>query len=215
MKTTSLIYFLLLVLFSCNNLKKKTEKAPSNDTVKKELTSYNYAYEGDLERTYIKHRIMGLKEELEVYNSSNNENDENTIIFQEETEAEILQLNKDYQAIPLIKKGILPIIPPPPPPPPVPCLCFDVFNRLNKIVATNTSVTLSATLTDSNGKKIFATTDIEPQSIPNSELVVFNLNTELEKFTGEGYLTIEKTLKDETKKSYTVSVNIHPMENNR
>lgn len=211
MKTTPLIYLLLLVFISCNNIKKETDK----DAIKKELTSYNYVYEGDLERTYIKHRIMGLKEELEVYDPSNPENNENTIAFQAETEAEILQLNKDYQAIRIIKKGILPIIPPPPPPPPVPCLCFDVFNRLNKIVTTNNIVTLSATLTDTNGKKIFATLGINPQPITHSDLVVFDLNTDLEKFTDEGYLTIEKTLKDTTKKSYTVSVNVHPIENNR
>lgn len=215
MKTNPLIYLFLLVFISCNDIKKETEKDTDSNTIKKELTSYNYVYEGDLERAHIKHRIVGLKEEYEVLSatSPNDQEYEHSIVTREEIESEIFKLTKEYDTLKLVQKGILPIIPPPPPPPPVPCLCFDVFNKLNKIVSTNDITLLSITLTDTDGKKVFSTLDIKPQPIIGSKLVIFELNTDLEKFTNEGYLTIEKTMKNDTKKTYDVSVNVHPIEN--
>lgn len=200
--TLIVLYFLV---FAC----KDNANLPSNEN---EITATNYTYEGDLYRFYLESEITTLEEDIDLWeqlgpNDPGYDEAQTNITSAQEEIATYNNIIENTNTSALI---VLPI--PPPPPPPVPCICHSFFKGLNQILTNNDISQITATLTDLNNNIIFSTEQGNQGSVINGfeqELLSFPFVTNDASFTGEGTLSITKTLNDDSSVSYAIHVYLY------
>jgi len=192
---------LCLLLFAC--------PSSNDDAVQTaNITKTNYAYEGDLYRYALSTEIDALNAQIEIWEQQGEENEgdiENANIRIEEANG-ILQNTPEG-----ISFGLPPI--PIPPIPPIPCLCFDLFQDFNYIVTDANTLALTATIINDNEEEIYTTNNNAPLNTEGfkGDLLAYTMEPVQGEFIGNGFLTINKILSDESVITYSIPVIINEL----
>ena len=207
MKTTKLI--LLLIPFAFFACKDNDNPQEPNEN---EITSTNYTYEGDLYRFYLQGEINALESQIETWEQTGpndpgyDEAQTNILNAQEE----ISGYNETIENTNTSAIIVLPT-PPTPPTPPVPCVCFDLFDDLNKIITDNNLLEFSATISNENEEIIYSTNQNPPTLIEDFEveLLSFEFTANNNSASPVNTLTINKTFAPDNVVNYSIPVRIN------
>ncbi|WP_452225320.1 hypothetical protein [Lacinutrix chionoecetis] len=196
----TIIVALCLLLFACPSSDDDNTVQTAN------ITTTNYAYEGDLYRFALNIESDALSAQIEIWEEQG-EDEPGDI---ENANMRIEEINEILQNTPAgVALGFPPF--PPPPPPPVPCLCFDLFETINYIVADANLIGITAALTNENQEQVFSTDLSTPLNTEGleGEFLAYNFIALQGNFTGNGFLTINKVLSDESVVSYSIPVTVN------